>query len=333
MGVQRGERWSAPPRPATIPLISAVGHETDTTLIDHVADRRAPTPTAAAEMAVPVRRDLLLQLGELDDRLDHAMARRLRPAARSGSTGSPAGCRGRRRCSGWRRSAWTTWASGCGCAAPAGLVRLSASGWGPGTRRLARAGGATRLRQGGGRPRVPRRRLVPAADRRPPAAARGPGLEREQAALGRRHRPAALERPRRRCDAPAPPARGLSHTRVLERGYAIVRGRSAAMSCRSLAALGGESRAGHRLRRRRAPGPPRSTPRRGRGASAAAIEGARAACCARHRPAAGGDARGCATPSAAARGTSSRPSPPSPPTRSRRPTRSPTRSSARTGRR
>jgi exodeoxyribonuclease VII large subunit len=50
-----------------IPLISAVGHETDTTLIDFASDRRAPTPTAAAEMAVPVRTDLLARV--MDDGL------------------------------------------------------------------------------------------------------------------------------------------------------------------------------------------------------------------------------------------------------------------------
>jgi exodeoxyribonuclease VII large subunit len=62
---------------SAIPLISAVGHETDTTLIDFAADLRAPTPTAAAEKAVPVRRDLLARLSELDARLAGALTRGL----------------------------------------------------------------------------------------------------------------------------------------------------------------------------------------------------------------------------------------------------------------
>lgn len=60
-----------------IPLISAVGHETDTTLIDFVSDRRAPTPTAAAEMAVPVRSELQAQMAEITARLTRAVSQQL----------------------------------------------------------------------------------------------------------------------------------------------------------------------------------------------------------------------------------------------------------------
>jgi exodeoxyribonuclease VII large subunit len=73
-----------------IPLISAVGHETDTTLIDFVSDKRAPTPTAAAELAVPVRLDLLAWVSEQEARLKRALSQgvaqreqRLRDLARA----------------------------------------------------------------------------------------------------------------------------------------------------------------------------------------------------------------------------------------------------------
>ena len=60
-----------------IPLISAVGHETDTTLIDYVSDQRAPTPTAAAEIAVPVRLELLGWVGDQQARMARAVSQRM----------------------------------------------------------------------------------------------------------------------------------------------------------------------------------------------------------------------------------------------------------------
>jgi exodeoxyribonuclease VII large subunit len=200
---------------STIPLISAVGHETDTTLIDLAADRRAPTPTAAAEMAVPVRADLLARLSTQAHRLESAILRELR---------------GRReRLEGLRR----------GLPEPRRLLAMAAQ-------RLDDLAERLELRSPKAVVESLRERLVVRARRLEELVRDRLGRERLRLdALGRRLDPGRLaERiaaARRSLDQLGRHLESLSHERVLERGYVIVRARSDGRVVPRLSALGGES--------------------------------------------------------------------------------------------
>jgi exodeoxyribonuclease VII large subunit len=89
MVVQRRESSVRAAAASMIPLISAVGHETDITLIDFAADRRAPTPTAAAEIAVPVRAELMVSLSNLGARKHACWKRNCRSASQGALLAQP----------------------------------------------------------------------------------------------------------------------------------------------------------------------------------------------------------------------------------------------------
>ncbi len=203
-----------------IPLISAVGHETDTTLIDFAADMRAPTPTAAAELAVPVRLELAARVDEQGARLSRALSQAIRGRRQRLEDLSRALPRAETLLEGPRQRldrAAERLPHALRAVAQKKRLRLAGAAAAIRAEAMAQQLRAARLRlEGlGGRLRpellgagvARRRERVAAAVHRLAIVART-GLERE------RKRLAALERMRL----------GLGYTETLKRGYAVVRG-------------------------------------------------------------------------------------------------------------
>jgi len=228
---------------SAIPLISAVGHETDWTLLDHVADVRAPTPTAAAELSVPVRAELLASLAGLGGRLAGAARRtgehkraQLRASLRALASGEEilAGPRQRldraatalanKASAGLRERAIVLGrlSAGLGRHTPAAQVagaRARLNGMG---RSLARAAETDRLRR---RERLARLsgRLQAAADVTARQRAQYPQRVDLASSRLRRAIAAGVAQKRTRLDAAMQLAGALSYRSVLERGFALVR--------------------------------------------------------------------------------------------------------------
>jgi exodeoxyribonuclease VII large subunit len=254
-----------------IPLVSAVGHETDTTLIDHAADRRAPTPTAAAEMVVPVWADLLRSVNELGARQRACALKGLehrRTALRSASRAlpSPDALLGPQR---QRLDLATARLK----PALARLARLEENKLANLRQALERHSprallreAAARLAAFGGRPEAAlRRQLRARAERLPPLAER----------LGRTVA-LQIERREQRLSGAGQLLESYSYKSVLERGFALVRDadgkpirRAAAVRSGEALAIefadgiarataeGGTAEGGGKPVKRKAPAPPR----------------------------------------------------------------------------